>query len=140
MSKTGRPPWSCDMGLFPPSTSYEVRSKNVFLCHDNYAPLLPVQKALSIAKEQKERGNHLFGDKKYSEALQMYGKSHMTYDWICVNYPRKIPVVKDDIKVLVCNMALGYHRSSVPEASVECCNDAIDIDPTYHKVRATPTA
>ena len=64
----------------------------------------------------------------------------MTYDWICVNYPRKIPVVKDDIKVLVCNMALGYHRSSVPEASVECCNDAIDIDPTYHKVRATPTA
>ena len=42
MSKTGRPPWSCDMGLFPPSTSYEVRSKNVFLCHNNYAPLLPI--------------------------------------------------------------------------------------------------
>ena len=92
------------------------------------------QKALATAREQKERGNTLFGDKKYSEALQMYGKSHMTYDWICVNYPRKLSAVKDDIKVLVCNMALGYHRSSVPEASVECCNDAIDIDPTYYKV------
>ncbi|XP_019859701.1 PREDICTED: uncharacterized protein LOC100635005, partial [Amphimedon queenslandica] len=113
MAKSGRPPWSCDMSLFPPSTSYE--------------------KALAIAREQKERGNSLFGDKKYSEALQMYGKSHMTYDWICVNHPRKLSAVKDDIKVLVCNMALGYHRSSVPEASVECCNDAIDIDPTYYK-------
>lgn len=72
--------------------------------------------------------------KKYSEALATYGKSHMKYDWICANYPRKIPQVKDDIKVLACNMALGYHRSAVPEASVECCNDAIDIDPTYFKV------
>ena len=58
----------------------------------------------------------------------------MKYDWICANFPRKIPFVKDDIKRLVCSMALGYQRSEVPEASVECANDAIDIDPNYSKV------
>ena len=29
MAKSGRPPWSCDMSLFPPSTSFEVNNNNI---------------------------------------------------------------------------------------------------------------
>lgn len=92
------------------------------------------QEALDEARSERDHANVLFRDKKYSECLSVYGKSHMKYDWICANYPHKIPEIKDDIKFLVCNMAIGYYESGVPEGAVECANDAIDIDPAFYQV------
>lgn len=93
-----------------------------------------LQKAVDEARSERDHANNLFHDKKYSECLSVYGKSHMKFDWICANFPHKIPEIEDDIKLLVFNMAIGYYESDVPEGTVECANDAIDIDPAFYQV------
>ncbi|KAL3800562.1 hypothetical protein ACHAWO_009806 [Cyclotella atomus] len=85
-------------------------------------------KRLEEMKSFKEQGNTFFGEKKYREALDLYEKSLIYFEY-CFDGTADEQAKADELRLsCLLNAAVCFHHLGMHPRCIEYCNDALEID------------